>query len=149
MLISKKSRYALRAVFELAKRRGEGPVKIADIARPQIIPQRFLEAILVQLKQAGFVESRRGSEGGYVLIREPEALTVGDILRTVQGLPEPVDCLGDKPRGKCSLRENCVFIPMWEEMQKAITNVYDATTFKDLVEREKTNAGTAVFDFSI
>jgi Rrf2 family transcriptional regulator, cysteine metabolism repressor len=132
MLISKKSRYALRAVFELAKRKGEGPVKIADIAKPQAIPQRFLEAILVQLKQAGLVESRRGSEGGYQLARDPETLTVGDVLRVVQGLPEPVECVG-KPDTNCPMSMSCVFIPMWEKMMNAITDVYDSTNFKDLM----------------
>lgn len=138
MLISKKSRYALRAVFELSKRKGDGPVKIADIARPQIIPQKFLETILCQLKQAGFVESMRGSDGGYLLTRDPEALTVGEILRTVQGLPDPVDCF-DEETSKCPLRPNCVFVPMWDDMRKAISSVYDATTFGDLVKREKEN----------
>jgi len=136
MLISKKSRYALKAVFELAKHNGEGPVKIADIAKPQAIPQRFLEAILVQLKQAGLVESRRGSDGGYQLARDPEKVTVGDVLRIVQGLPEPVECVG-KPDASCPMSMNCVFIPMWEKMMNAITDVYDSFTFKDLINEEK------------
>ncbi len=69
MLVSQKSQYALRAVFELARRNGGLPVKIADIAEAQAIPQRFLEVIMNQLKQGGFVESRRGKRGGYLLAR--------------------------------------------------------------------------------
>ena len=148
MLISKKSRYALRAVFELAKHRGEGPIKIADIAKPQAIPQRFLEAILVQLKQAGLVESRRGSEGGYQLARDPENVTVGDVLRIVQGLPEPVECVG-KPDAKCPMSMNCVFIPMWEKMMNAITDVYDSFTFKDLINEERKSFKTGSMDYAI
>jgi Rrf2 family transcriptional regulator, cysteine metabolism repressor len=148
MLISKKSRYALRAVFELAKRRGQGPVKIADIAKSQGISQRFLEAILVQLKQAGLVESRRGSEGGYQLVREPEKVTVGDVLRIVQGLPEPVECVG-KPDVSCPMSMNCVFIPMWEKMMNAITQVYDSTTFKDLINQEQKTCKAASMDYAI
>lgn len=149
MLISKKSRYALRSVLELAKRKGAGPVKISEIAATQFIPRKFLEAILVQLKQAGFVESIRGSDGGYMLTREPETLTVGDIIRIVQGLPDPVECLSENPSDNCPLRVNCVFVPMWEEMRKAITNIYDSTTFQDLVTRDKEMNGHSACDYAI
>jgi Rrf2 family transcriptional regulator, cysteine metabolism repressor len=148
MLISKKSRYALKAVFELAKRKGDGPIKIADIAKPQAIPQRFLEAILVQLKQSGLVESRRGSEGGYQLARDPENITVGDVLRVVQGLPEPVECVG-KPDVKCPMSMSCVFIPMWEKMMNAITDVYDSTNYKDLLIQDNKNCKAATMDYAI
>ena len=80
MLISQKSRYALRAILELAKRKSSGHTKIAEVARAQIIPPRFLEVILGQLKQGGFVESRRGSDGGYVLVRSPAGLTVSNVV---------------------------------------------------------------------
>jgi len=77
MLVSQKAQYALRAVFELARRHGKGWVKISDIADTQAIPIRFLEVILGQMKQAGFVVSRRGTEGGYMLAVAPGELTVG------------------------------------------------------------------------
>ncbi len=148
MLISKKSRYALRAVFELAKRKGEGPIKIGEIAKRQAIPQRFLEAILVQLKQAGLVESRRGSEGGYSLARKPEEVSVQDVLRVVQGLPEPVECVG-KPDSGCPMSLNCVFIPMWKKMMGAITDIYESTTFGDLLSEERNVCRTASLDYWI
>src|SRR5438309_5237955 len=85
MNISVKSDYALRALFDLASQSPGEPVKIADIARRQKIPQKFLELILASLKQGGFVESRRGAEGGYLLARSPGDLTVGEVLRFVEG----------------------------------------------------------------
>src|SRR5215467_6172799 len=81
---SVKGEYALQAIFDLASQRPGEPVKIADIARRQRIPQKFLELILASLKQAGFVESRRGAEGGYRLARAPENITVGQVLQFIE-----------------------------------------------------------------
>jgi cysteine synthase A len=83
--VSVKGEYALQAIFDLASQPGREPVKIADIARSQQIPQKFLELILASLKQGGFVESRRGAEGGYLLAKRADAITVGDVLRFVEG----------------------------------------------------------------
>ena len=85
MTISVKGEYALQAIFDLSMNRRGEPVKIADIARRQKIPQKFLELILAGLKQGGFVESRRGAEGGYLLARNPELITVGEVLRLRRG----------------------------------------------------------------
>src|ERR1039458_10351457 len=85
MYISVKSDYALLAIFDLAAQRPGEPIRIADIARRQKIPQKFLELILAGLKQAGFVESRRGAEGGYLLARSAESITVGEGLRSIEG----------------------------------------------------------------
>src|SRR5438270_3782378 len=85
MNISVKGEYALQAIFDLALQPAGEPVRIADIARRQKIPQKFLELILASLKQGGFVESRRGAEGGYLLARTPESLTVGEVIRHIDG----------------------------------------------------------------
>ena len=92
-MISQKCQYALRAIFDLAKHYGQGPVKIGDVAEAQAIPPRFLEVILSQLKQGGFVESRRGAEGGYLLARAPRQLVVGEVLRFVEGPLGPIVCV--------------------------------------------------------
>src|SRR5215831_14229158 len=84
MNISVKSEYALLAIFDLATQPPGEPVKIADIARRQKIPQKFLELILSSLKQGGFVESRRGAEGGYRLARPADQITVGQVLKYVE-----------------------------------------------------------------
>lgn len=141
MQVSQKSLYALRAIFELAKRKGQGPIKIAEIAKAQAIPRRFLEVILSQLKQAGFVESRRGSEAGYLLVRSPEDLTVGEVIEFVEGPVGPIACLADKSEvNQCPLFPQCIFRSMWEKIRDAISNVYDSTTFSDLVKQENEQA---------
>ncbi|MFW6333779.1 MAG: RrF2 family transcriptional regulator [Desulfosalsimonas sp.] len=135
MNVSRKCQYALRAVFELARREGQGPSRIADVAEAQAIPARFLEVILGQLKQGGFVASRRGAEGGYLLAREPSAISMGDIIRFVDGPLVPVAC--DEHDGHCPLGPGCVFQPVWERATEAVTEVFDATTMADLVERQR------------
>ena len=149
MAISQKCQYALRAVFELAKHYGQGPVKIADIAEVQAIPLRFLEVILSQLRQGGFAGSRRGNEGGYLLVRSPRGLTVGEVIRFVQGPLGPVDCLADDSRDKCPLYGDCVFFPMWQKVREAVSDVYDNTTFQNLVDQEMQKAESYVPSYSI
>src|SRR4051795_10389910 len=105
MNISVKSEYALKALFDLAfqqllTRNNAGsiqPVKIADIARRQKIPQKFLELILAGLKQSGFVDSRRGAEGGYLLGRPPDQITVGEVLRSVENVKNSARPRSDDP----------------------------------------------------
>ena len=151
MFVSQKCQYALRAVFELAKQYGKGPTKILHIAELQAIPVRFLEVILVQLKRGGFVDSQRGKEGGYSLIRSPEGLTVGEILRFIEGPIDPVDCMlpGKKAKAMCSLRGECVFVSLWESVRDAVSSVYDNTTFRDLVDQEERKAKHHVPSYTI
>lgn len=136
MLLSQKCQYALRAVFEMAKRSGVGPIKIEAIARAQSIPPRFLATILNQLKQGGFVESRRGAEGGYWLARPANRLSVGEVMRFVEGPLAPVVCVTERGSQSCPLEGKCAFMDLWAEAQQAMEHVYDRTTFQDLVERE-------------
>ncbi|MFW6159464.1 MAG: RrF2 family transcriptional regulator [Planctomycetota bacterium] len=148
MLVSQKDRYAFRALFELAKRGDGEPVKVADIAEAQSIPSRFLEVILHELKGAGFVGSRRGKHGGYLLVRDPARLTLGDVMRFLEGPIEvarrdPDDSHGSGPGGFC------VFEPIWGKMSEAIADVFDGTTFAELVEEEKRRAETYVPTYAI
>ncbi len=147
--VSQKCQYALRAVFELAKRYDQGPAKISEIADAQAIPIRFLEVILNQLKQGGFTDSRRGKEGGYTLIKPPRDLTVGDIIRFVEGPLGPVECVNAKPMERCPLRGDCVFLPLWERVKEAVSEIYDSTTFQDLVEEERKRSEHYVPQYTI
>jgi len=125
MKISVKGEYALQAIFDLASQPAGEPVRIADIARRQKIPQKFLELILVGLKQAGFVESRRGAEGGYLLARPAESLTVGEVLRTI-----------DSPRQGPSRPRRMTetpFTDMWRQVDCAVSEIIDKTTFAGLL----------------
>ncbi|MGA7240156.1 MAG: Rrf2 family transcriptional regulator [Bryobacteraceae bacterium] len=124
MNISVKGEYALQAIFDLATQSPSEPVKIAGIANRQKIPQKFLELILAGLKQGGFVESRRGAEGGYLLARPADSLTVGEVLRFVEG---PQTSKG-RPRRKAETP----FSSMWQQVDRAVSGVIDKTTFADL-----------------
>ncbi len=135
-MLSQKCQYAVRAIFELAKHDGTSPLKIGDIAEAQAIPPRFLEVILSQLKQAGFVESRRGNEGGYRLRRQPRELTVGEVIRFIEGPLGPVACVTDSSSECCPRKGNCVLTSLWQRAQKAMSDVYDKTTFQDLVNED-------------
>src|SRR3979411_2470076 len=133
MNTSVKGEYALQAIFDLASQRPGEPVRIADIARRQKIPQKFLELILASLKQAGFVESRRGAEGGYLLARAPESLTVGEVIRHVDGAAQA--------RGRSRRNHENPFTDMWNQVDQAVSGVVDKTTFADLLRgwQEKQN----------
>lgn len=123
MNVSVKGEYALLAIFDLASQASREPIKIADIARRQKIPQKFLELILASLKQGGFVESRRGADGGYLLARSAEAITVGDVLRYVEG--NKVSRHGAGPEQPLD--------SLWRRVDAAVSDVIDRTTFGDLV----------------
>jgi len=137
MLITKKNQYALRAIFELAKHDGRGPLKISEIAKAQAIPGKFLEVILNQLKGSGLVNSKRGFYGGYYLIRSPEKITVGDIMRFLERDIDPSDCVALVPETNCPFKGDCAFFPMWSRVKDSIFNVYDQTTIQDLIDNEK------------
>jgi Rrf2 family protein len=125
MNISVKSEYALLAILDLAMQPPGEPVKIADIAKRQHIPQKFLELILASLKHGGFVESRRGAEGGYRLAKPAEQITVGDALRYLED-------------GKSSRRAGAeVFVDLWKRVDAAVAGILDQTTFAELVRRWK------------
>lgn len=136
MNVSQKCQYALRGIFELAKRSGAGPVSIAEIAANQSIPPRFLELILGELKQGGFVESRRGRKGGYLLSAGANELTVGRIIRFVDGPVAPVRCVAGTEGADCPLHGSCAFLGMWARARDAVSGVYDTTTFADLIAEE-------------
>lgn len=140
MHISQKCQYTLRALFELAKRYGGEPVSAAEIAEAQAIPPRFLELILQELKNSREVESRRGNNGGYVLAVPPDTITVGDIIRSVDGSLSPVHCASTKARGHCLLMGRCPFMEVWRKAQAAIEDVYDSFTLRNLVDNERTIA---------
>jgi Rrf2 family cysteine metabolism transcriptional repressor len=128
MNISVKGEYALQAVFDLAAHTSGEPVKIADISKRQKIPQKFLELILASLKQGGFVESRRGAEGGYMLARPADTITVGEVLRYVEG--------SRAPRSRMPRRAGeTPFTETWRKVDEAISAIVDHTTFAELARQ--------------
>ncbi len=136
MPVSQKCQYALRAIFELARSDSNVPVKMAQIAKRQAIPLRFLEIILHELKRGGFITALRGKDGGCMLTRSPKDLTVGEIVRFIEGTLAPVGCITSGSKDSCPLYGECVFLPLWERAQKALAEVYDGTTFQDLLDQD-------------
>ena len=132
-LVSRKCEYALRAIFELARAHSKDPIKIQDIARAQGIPSRFLEAILVELKNAGFVLSKRGTSGGYALARDARRIPVGEVIRLFEGgFAEPEQTIF--PTG--GRMGDVAFSRLWRRTEAAISEVYDRVTFHDLLQEE-------------
>src|ERR1022692_2209013 len=117
MTISVKGEYALQALFDLASQPPGTPVKIGEIAKRQKIPQKFLELILAGLKQGGFVESRRGAEGGYLLARAAESITVGEVVRFVDG-PHP-------GKGHPRRKAETPFTGIWLQVDRAVSEIID------------------------
>ena len=136
MQISKKCYYALRALFVLTNDYSlSRPIKIASIASRQGIPKRFLEVILNELRQGGFVESRRGVDGGYRLARKPETISVGEVVRFVDGDIAPVSCVAaDSEQAVCELNFQCPFYDFWLRVREVMDSVYDGTSMADIVE---------------
>lgn len=137
MKLSTKTRYGLRALFDMAYHAGTLPVQIKDISRRQEISPRYLEQIFQELKKAGLLTSRRGPQGGYALARPPEAITVGDVVHATEGIVSLVDCGKEhKTRGKqCPLDSRCVTQTVWTEASQQLENYFASLTLKDLCSR--------------
>jgi Rrf2 family protein len=140
MGVSLKCQYGLRALFELSRRWGRGLVRIPEIAEAQAIPARFLENILNQLRQGGFVESRRGRGGGFMLSRAPSTVTLAQIVTFIDGQIYSLDCEGEQPLHRCPFKGSCVFLPVWREARTALESVYAGKTLQDLLEEDQRGA---------
>jgi len=139
MTISAKSKYAVRALVELAERSAgddQRPVRLTDIAAARGMPLQFLEQVFAVLRRVGIVRGRRGARGGYVFARPPQHVTVLDVVAALDGLPEPAVCT----RGDCAQADACGAASVWLEAKRALENVLGGTTIADLVEREAAGA---------
>lgn len=130
--ISAKGEYAIRATLDLALHRERGLIPVQEVAARQAIPQRYLEQVLLALKRAGLLTSKRGSAGGYHLTRAPEEITVGEVLRAVEGRPGPAAAPGRRGGGEAD-----DLADLWAEIQQAMTRVIDRLTFAELVARAR------------
>ncbi len=133
MKLSSKGHYGLRAMTELARAYGGGPVAIADIAQTENLSVAYLEQLLAQLRRAGLVESTRGARGGYQLTRPPSAVTVGEVVRVLEGPIAPVECASEAADpGCCERVSDCASRQIWQRMRDSIAAVLDSTTLADL-----------------
>lgn len=145
MKITYKGDYALKAILDLALHYDiNSLVTIHDLAKHADIPIKFLEQVLLDLKRGGFVESRRGKIGGYLLAKAPAQIKLGEIIRFIDGPIEPIACADKKYTG-CSDIYKCVFKNVWQEVSKATSDIIDNITLEDLVNRVKSTKKTLVY----
>lgn len=136
MKISTKGRYALRLMLDLAYNHTGSFIPIKNISQRQDISDKYLEQIITQLSRAGLVKSARGAQGGYMLAKEPQEYTVGEILRLLEGNLAPVACVDDT-KDACTRADECVAMEVWREIKDAVNKVVDNITLADLVEQQR------------
>lgn len=134
MKLSTKGRYGLRAMIDLADYSEENPQSIANIALRQSISESYLEQLMAKLKKAGLIKSIRGAQGGYILSKASDEISVGDILRALEGDLSPVDCIGIKGEHSCSESDSCVTRFVWKRISESIENAVNSIWLKDLVD---------------
>jgi len=134
MKITYKGDYALKTILDLSVHYGDAPVTSHDLAERIDAPVKFLEQILLELKKGGFIVSKRGNVGGYLLSRSPAGITVGEVIRHIDGPLEPIACVNGNYCG-CVDIGSCVFKKIWQDVAAATSGIVDNVTFADLLER--------------
>lgn len=135
MRISTRGEYGVRAMFHLTLHYGKGPIPVRTIAEEQGIPEYYLEQLIGALRRAGLVDSVRGAQGGYTLARPPEEITVGDIIRVLEGPITPMECLDNvDSENKCGVFGPCAMRNMWQRLKDSMESVLDTTTLASLVQ---------------
>ncbi len=140
MNLSRKCQYALRALFELAREHEQGPLTSRQIAEAQSIPPNFLELILKELRQAGWLDSSRGPHGGYVLSVSPENLSVGEVIRFIDGPLSPVKCMAGTAGRHCPTNSRCPFATLWDRAESYLSELYDTTSLQAIVDEHTAEA---------
>lgn len=140
MKITYKGDYALKALFQLALRHDafeSGVMSINELAKAGDMPEKFLEQILLSLGKGGFVKSKRGVRGGFVLARPPKDITVGEVIRFIEGPISPISCIEEDNYRGCKDVASCIFRSVWKDVKNAISVVIDTLTFEELVLKYK------------
>lgn len=139
-MISKKTKYGLKALLYLARRYDQGPLLISDLSRDERIPKKFLEMILLTLKNNGILQSRKGKGGGYSLGKAPREISVGNVIRILEGPLAPVPCVSETAYarcGECLDERTCGIRLVMKDVRDAITNVLDKTSLAEMLDREE------------
>ena len=139
-MISKKTKYALNALVYLARQYSKGPVLIGEIAKEQHIPQKFLEAILLDLKNAGILNSKKGRGGGYYLIKSPEEVNIADVLRLFDGAIALLPCVTHKYYERCEEcrdEATCGIRDVFQEVRNETVNILKRSTLSQIMAREE------------
>jgi Rrf2 family protein len=137
-MLSSKAKYGLKAMVHLARYGGVGPVLIADIATKEHIPKKFLDVILLEMKNKGLLASKKGKGGGYTLARPASQIKIGDLVRVLDGPLAPVPCVSRtayRPCGDCDDEHSCAVRAVMQDVREAIAQILDNTTLADMSER--------------
>ncbi|MGE4343655.1 MAG: Rrf2 family transcriptional regulator [Geoalkalibacter sp.] len=153
-MLSRKAKYGLQALLSLARQHGNGPKLIADLAEQEQIPKKFLELILLQLKNAGILSSRKGKGGGYFLAKDPAQITMGSAVRVLDGPLAPVPCVSETAYQKCTEcidEESCGIRLVMKDVRDAVAAILDSTTLKEVLVRsdDASKKAKKVIDYSI
>lgn len=132
MKFSAKERTGLRAMVEFARQHGQGPIPLSKVAREQNLPLPYLGRVVASLRRAGLLDSVRGAAGGYLLAREPEAISVGDIFRAVEGSLTSVECM-DEDGARCERETICAARMVWQKVSDRLHETLDSTSLADLL----------------
>ncbi len=133
MHLSTRGHYGLLAMFDLAEHYGSGPISLKTVAERQNISDNYLEQLIAVLRKAGLVRSVRGAQGGYILAREPGSITVGDIIRAMEGPIAPVDCVSEVEPAECDQAESCITRLVWTRVRDKLTEVMDSISLADML----------------
>ncbi len=145
MKLSTRGRYGLKAMFDLALNYGDGPISLTSIAERQAVSVNYLEQLISPLRKANLVESVRGAQGGYMLSKKPEDITVGIILTTLEGPLAPTDCVvveGDDDI--CSHSDYCVTKVIYEKIYESITSVVNSITLQHMIDDYRSNQDSLI-----
>jgi Rrf2 family cysteine metabolism transcriptional repressor len=135
MRLSRKGEYGLRAMIVLAANYGKGPLLVQEIAEAERIPKKFLEQILLELRKAGLLESKRGVGGGYTLIRRPEEVTLAQVFRIIDGPLAPLSCVSRLAHVRCPHEQTCGLWSVMMDVRNAIADVMEGVTLADVCKR--------------
>jgi len=145
MRFSVKSEYAVTAVLDMALHAEKGPVHVRAIARRQSIPVRFLEQVMASLKKAGIVESIRGSQGGYILSRDPKTINIAQIIEAIEGPITPMECTTGTMENRCLQMNGCIIKGVWEDVRRAVTNVLSQISIEDMCKKKREQEYTVMY----
>lgn len=137
-MLSKKAKYALIAMLSLARRYGEGPIVISDLTEEEGIPRKFTELILLEMKNNGLLHSKKGKGGGYWLRKPPSEITLGTIIRLIDGPLAPVSCVSLTAYQKCEEckdENTCGIKLVMKEVRDSIANILDSTSLRDVLDK--------------
>ena len=137
MRLSTKGEYASRAMLELSLNYRKGALHIRDISASQHIPERFLEQILLLLKRAGYLRSKKGQGGGYFLSKPPAEISVAEVIRVMDGPLAPIDCVSVTAHEVCPHESHCGLKGLWKEVRDAVAQIMEKATFEELAEETR------------